>query len=48
MRNPWGKGEWTGDWSDKSDLWTPEIKKELEYSDKDDGSFWIRVDDFCQ
>merc|ERR1711865_176591 len=28
FRNPWGSGEWTGDWSDKSDLWTkhPDVK----------------------
>ena len=25
LRNPWGSGEWQGDWSDKSELWTPEI-----------------------
>merc|ERR1719416_341629 len=21
IRNPWGSGEWQGDWGDKSDLW---------------------------
>jgi calpain-15 len=28
IRNPWGEGgmEWTGDWSDKSPLWTEELK----------------------
>ena len=23
LRNPWGSGEWTGDWGDKSSEWTP-------------------------
>ena len=27
LRNPWGTGEWTGDWSDQSDLWTDDIKE---------------------
>jgi hypothetical protein len=27
MRNPWGQGEWNGDWSDNSNLWTPELSK---------------------
>lgn len=29
LRNPWGTGEWTGDWSDKSALWTDKLKKEV-------------------
>ena len=27
LRNPWGKFEWEGDWSDKSDCWTDQLKK---------------------
>lgn len=23
IRNPWGNFEWTGEWGDKSDKWTP-------------------------
>jgi hypothetical protein len=26
MRNPWGFGEWKGDWSDESSLWTDDLK----------------------
>lgn len=25
LRNPWGHGEWTGDWSDKSDKWKAKV-----------------------
>jgi calpain-15 len=46
IRNPWGGTEWTGDWSDHSPLWTPEIKKKLNWQDIDDGSFWMSFEDF--
>jgi calpain-15 len=47
MRNPWGNFEWDGDWSDKSRLWTPEMKKLLNHNDDDkDGTFWISFQDF--
>lgn len=29
MRNPWGFGEWTGNWSDFSPLWTDKLKQEV-------------------
>ena len=48
LRNPWGTGEWTGDWSDKSNLWTPEIKKQCGYSDGDDGIFFIELSDYLE
>lgn len=25
LRNPWGKGEWRGDWSDDSYKWTARL-----------------------
>lgn len=28
-RNPWGKKEWTGDWSDNSELWTEHCKRQI-------------------
>jgi len=50
IRNPWGSGEWTGDWGDKSDLWAkhPAIKKAVGHQDSDDGSFWMSWDDYVQ
>jgi calpain-15 len=29
LRNPWGRYTWTGDWSESSSKWTPEIRKAL-------------------
>lgn len=46
LRNPWGEFEWNGDWSDKSECWTPELKKQVNLVDHDDGSFWISMQDF--
>jgi len=48
VRNPWGQGEWTGDWSDSSDLWTPRMKNLCGFSDLvEDGIFWMDFSDFC-
>ena len=46
VRNPWGHGEWEGDWSDNSDKWTPELKIQLDLKEADDGIFHISVEDF--
>lgn len=50
IRNPWGNGEWQGDWGDKSALWdqNPAVKKAVNYSDEDDGSFWMAWEDYVQ
>jgi len=48
IRNPWGKHEWTGAWSDGSEEWETykSIKKKLKQTDEDDGSFWMSYEDF--
>lgn len=47
LRNPWGSGEWKGDWSDSSPLWTDELRREVQFDgSKDDGIFWMDFDDF--
>lgn len=48
IRNPWGEGaEWTGDWSDNSDLWSqyPIIKLACKPDKKKDGIFWMEWKD---
>jgi calpain-15 len=46
LRNPWGKFEWKGRWSDHSNVWTESLKKKLSYKNANDGTFWINIDDF--
>ena len=46
LRNPWGRGEWRGAWSDTYyDTWQylPDEK-----TDKIDGEFFIALDDFLR
>ncbi|XP_034543428.1 calpain-1 catalytic subunit-like isoform X2 [Notolabrus celidotus] len=48
--NPWGQGEWKGDWSDRSSLWqtiSPQDRQQC-LSVDDDGEFWMTLEDFCR
>lgn len=46
IRNPWNNEHYTGDWNDKSSKWTEEYKKQVPFSDKDDGAFFIPIERF--
>ncbi|XP_029981852.1 calpain-1 catalytic subunit-like [Sphaeramia orbicularis] len=48
--NPWGKGEWNGDWSDQSPLWQTVSPQDREMCREvaDDGEFWMLMEDFCK
>ena len=50
LRNPFGFGEWNGDWSDKSDKWDEEARMKFNYNEYDinDGIFFIDYDNFCK
>jgi calpain-15 len=45
LRNPWGDFEWNGNWSDESDLWTDELKELAGYTDDNDGTFMMCLED---
>lgn len=48
IRNPWGKFEWNGGFSDQSPLWTEEAKRELKVEQSDDGVFWMPFKEFTR
>jgi calpain-15 len=48
LRNPWGSGEWKGDWSDSSHLWSSQLKSELGWTQEDDGIFFMSYEDFSK
>lgn len=48
LRNPWGRGEWNGPWSDRSPEMkslTPQQKEKLHLVALDDGEFWMSFED---
>ena len=55
LRNPWGRFEWTGAWSDASPLWdehpavTLELRPERQVAEgkTEDGTFWMDFESFC-
>ena len=46
LRNTWGYGEWNGHWSDKSKLWDDECKKQVDFVDRNDGTFYMSFNDY--
>ncbi|KAK7017783.1 cysteine proteinase [Favolaschia claudopus] len=51
IRNPWGKSEWTGAWSDGSKEWNAEtfgLLPMLEHSFGNDGQFVMEYSDFLE
>ncbi|MCJ1281827.1 hypothetical protein MMC26_001150 [Xylographa opegraphella] len=48
IRNPWGKMEWQGAWSDGSSEWTPEWMQLLNHRFGNDGIFWISYKDLLR
>lgn len=51
LRNPWGKGEFTGKWSDVDQNWnyvSAEERQRIGFNPvKDDGIFFMPYDNFC-
>lgn len=45
IRNPWGNFEWKGDWSDTSDLWTSDLKEYCDFTEANDGTFFMSWED---
>lgn len=48
LRNPWGKGEWKGEWSDRDPRWNSDLKKELRHTLKEDGKFFMPFASFMK
>lgn len=48
LRNPWGMFEWKLDWGDTSDRWTPQLKRELNVTNQEDGIFWMPFSEFIK
>ena len=50
LRNPFGEGEYNGDYSDYSDKWNNEAKKIFGFEEKNikDGIFWIDYNNFLK
>jgi Calpain family cysteine protease len=46
IRNPWQNFEWNGDWSDSSNLWTQNIKDDVEWESNSKGIIYMSIEDY--
>ena len=46
MRNPWGRYKYDGPWSNQSDLWTPEFKKQADFAEANNGIFYTPLENW--
>jgi len=55
LRNPWGKDDWNGEWSESWQGWTQQLRNQIKYQAGDDtnfsntttGEILMTFDDFC-
>jgi hypothetical protein len=48
LRNPYGYNKWKGNYSDDSTLWTKALKDAVKFNEKDEGCFWVSLEDYFQ
>lgn len=47
VRNPWGANEkYVGPYNDEDSVWTPELRAEVGAVDRDDGKWFIPIENF--
>ena len=49
LRNPWGQGEWKGEWSDEDERWSEELKEAVGFTGEvEDGIFFMPWEEFLK
>ena len=48
LKNPYGESEYSGNWCNNSEKWTPKLKKKCDFNEEDDiyGIFYMSFNDF--
>jgi len=47
-RNPWGAETYFGPWSDTSDVWTDDLRQQVNHFESDDGKYYMEFADYVE